>query len=128
MLFLTAEALTLCVLGKMSPESKKVWKDSYRVAKKYGIRAGFARVFGTGFISLVKVVAKTGIKRHAKWYLGMILVNTGLTCFSGRILLLTNATKIIKYSKACHSVCAASWRAAHNVAELLFIIIIFCKG
>jgi hypothetical protein len=36
--------------------------------------------------------------------------------------LLTNATKIVKYSKACHSVCAADWRTSDNIAELPFIL------
>jgi len=46
-----------------------------------------------------------------------------LTCVSGGLPLLTNATKVVKYSKAVHSVCAASWRAAHNVAELPLIVV-----
>jgi hypothetical protein len=28
----------------------------------------------------------------------------------------------VKYSKACHSVCAAAWRASHNIAEVPFIV------
>lgn len=52
----------------------------------------------------------------------LTFINSGLTCISGGIPLLTNTTKVVKYSKACHSVCAASWRAAHNVAELPLII------
>ena len=28
----------------------------------------------------------------------------------------------MKYSKACHSVCAAAWRGAHNIAELPLIV------
>ena len=63
------------------------------------------------------------VKRHAKGYIGGILINTGLTCISGGPPLLTNATKIVKYSKAVHSVCAASWRAAHNIAEFPLIAV-----
>ena len=37
--------------------------------------------------------------------------------------LITNGTKVVKYSKIVHSVCAASWRAAHNVAELPLIVV-----
>ena len=63
------------------------------------------------------------LKRHAKRYLGGILVDVGLTCVSGGMPLLTNATKALKYSKAVHSVCAAFWRAAHNIAELPLIAV-----
>ncbi len=38
---------------------------------------------------------------------------------------MTNATKVVKYAKACHSICAASLRAAHNVAELPLIAVDF---
>jgi hypothetical protein len=55
----------------------------------------------------------------------VILVDTGLTCITGGIPLLTNASKIVKYSKACHSVCAASWRVSHNIAELPLVVVDF---
>ena len=112
------EALTPCLMGKCAPETRKMWKERYRYAKKYGIRAGFAGVTGAGIVTIAKEAATDGIKRHGKRYIGGILVNSGLTCVTGGLPLLSNATKVIKYSKACHSVCAASWRAAHNVAEL----------
>jgi len=118
-----AEALTPYLMGKCSPETRKIWKERYRYAKKYGIRAGFVGVTGTGLVTLAKEAATDGIKRHAKRYIGGILVNGGLTCISGGLPLLTNATKVVKYSKACHSVCAASWRTAHNSAELLTIAV-----
>lgn len=81
----------------------------------------FAEITGTGVVTLLKEAASDGIKRHAKCYIGAILVNTGLT--SGGMALLTNATKVVKYSKAVHSVCAASWCAAHNIAEVLIIFV-----
>jgi len=117
-----AEALTPCLTQRLSAETRERWKERYRFGKKYGVRAGFGAITGTGCFTLVKEAAKDGVKRHAKRYIGGILVNSGLTCVSGGIPLLTNATKVVKYSKACHSVCAASWRAAHNVAELPLII------
>ena len=122
MVFPTAEALTPCLTGRLSPETRKIWKERYRITKKYGVRVGFGAISGTGCLTLVKEAAKDGVKRHAKRYIGGILVNSGLTCVSAGIPLLTNATKVVKYSKACHSVCAASWRAAHNVAELPLIL------
>ena len=103
-----AEALTLCLMGKCTSETRKIWKERYRYAKKYGIRAGLAGVTGTGLVTVAKEAATDGIKRHAKRYIGGILVNGGLMCVSGGLPLLTNATKVVKYSKACHSVCAVS--------------------
>lgn len=118
-----AEALTPCLMGRCSPETRKLWKDRYRSVKKYGIRAGFVGVTGTGLVTIAKEAATDGVKRHAKRYIGGILVDGGLTCISGGLPLLTNATKVVKYAKACHSVCAASWRAAHNIAEFPMIIV-----
>ena len=89
--------------------------------KKYGIRARFVRVTITGIARIAMEVATNGVKLNAKRYLDAILVDTGLTCISGGISILTNTTKVVKYSKAIHSVCAASWRAAHNIAELPMI-------
>ena len=120
-----AEALTPCFMGKCSAETRNKWKERYRYAKKYGIRAGFAGVTGTGLVTVVKEAAADGVKRHAKRYIGGILIDTGLTCLSGGVPLITNATKVVKYSKAVHSVCAASWRAAHNIAELPLIVVDF---
>ena len=79
-------------------------------------------VVWVGAYTLLKEAAKEGIKRHGKRYIGGILINSGLTFVSGGIPLMTNATKVVKYSKACHSVCAAAWRASHNIAEVPFIV------
>ena len=122
MVFPTNEVLTPCLTRNLPEETRKRWKERYRYAKKYGLRGGFGLLTGTGFYTLVKEAATDGIKCHSKRYLGLILMNIGLTCVTTSIPLLTNTTKIIKYSRAVHSVCAAAWRAAHNTAELSFII------
>ena len=79
-------------------------------------------VSGTGDYTLLKEASKEGVKRHGKRYIGGILINSGLYFVSGGIPLITNGTKIVKHSKTRHSVCAASWRASHNIAELPFIL------
>lgn len=53
------------------------------------------------------------------------MIASALTFVSVRVRLLTNATKVVKSAKTCYSVCAASWRAAHNVAELQLIVVDF---
>jgi hypothetical protein len=103
MVFPTVVALTPCLSQGLSPGTRKNLKEYYRTARKYGIRVGFGLVSGMGGYTLLKEAAKDGIKR----YIGGILVNSGLTCVSGGIFFLTNATIVVKYSKACHSVCAA---------------------
>jgi hypothetical protein len=112
MVFTPAVSITPCLTQKLSPESRKKLKEYYRTAKKYGIRGlfVFGLVSGTGSYTLLKEAAKEGVKRHGKGYIGGILINSGLTFVSGGIPLITNATKVVKYSKACHSVCAAAWR------------------
>ena len=122
MVFPTTEALTPSLTSRLSPDTRAKWKERYRIAKKYGIRTAFSGVTGTGLVSLAKEASVDGVKRHGKRYIGGILVNGGLTCISGGIPLLTNATKVVKYSKACYSACAAAWRTCHNVAELPLIV------
>jgi hypothetical protein len=108
-------------MGRCSPETRKTWKERYQYAKKYGIRTLFAGVTGTGLLTIVKEAATDSVKR----YIGIILIDGSLTCLTGAIPLVTNATKVLKYSKACHSVCAASWRVVHNAAELPMILVDF---
>jgi hypothetical protein len=118
-----SEGLTPCLTGGWSCERRRRWKERYRYVKKCGIRVGFAGVTTTGLVTVVTEACADGVKRHAKRYLGGILINTGLTFVSGGVPLVTNATRIVRYAKACHSVCAASWRAAHNIAELPMIVV-----
>ena len=114
---------TPCLMGKCSLETIRIWKEHYRYTKKSVIRAGFTAVTGIGIFTLAKEAVTDGVKRHAKRYIGGILVNGGFTCVLGGLPLLTNATKVVKYSKACDSVFAASWRVAHNIAELPIIAV-----
>ena len=66
MVFPTAEALTPSLTGHLSADTRAIWKERYRTAKKYGIRTVFSGVTGTGLISLAKEAAADGVKRHAK--------------------------------------------------------------
>ena len=61
-------------------------------------------------------IKKDKKKKKRSNYIGIILIDSGLTLISTGMPLITNGTKVVKYSKVVHSVCAASWRAAHNVA------------
>lgn len=49
-------------------------------------------------------------------------MNGGLTCMYSELTLITNSTSVIKYAKTCHLAYAATWRACHNAAKLLFIV------
>ena len=118
----TAEGLTPSLTSRLSADTRARWKERYRIGKKYGLRAAFSGVTCTGLITLAKEAALDSVKRHSKRYIGGILVTGGLTCVSGGLPLLTNATKVVKYSKACHSACAAAWRTCHNIAELPLIV------
>lgn len=123
MVFDSVEALTPCLTSRLSAQTRSVWKERYRMGKKYGIRATFSGVTCIGLVTVAKEVAADGIKRHGKRYLGSILMTSSLTGLSFAVPLLSNATKVVKFSKSCHSVCAAAWRASHNLVELPFI---FC--
>ena len=86
-------------------------KVHYRYVKKYEIRADCGLISGyEGYevMTLEEEAVGEGVKCHGKRYLGAILFDGGLTSISAAVPLLTNATKIIKYSKAVHSTCAAT--------------------
>lgn len=125
MTLLVTKVLTPCVMGSCSTETKNRWKERWRFTKKYGIRAGFAGVSSAGLVIIAKEACTNGVKRHAKRYIGGILVDAGLASISAGSPLLTNANKVVKYFKATHSVCAASssWRVAHNVAGMPLILL-----
>lgn len=54
-----AEALTTSSLkSRMNSAAREKLKKQYRVAKKYGIKAAWAVVTGSGVLELVKEVAK----------------------------------------------------------------------
>ena len=114
-----------CLTNYLNPETKKKLKIYYKYTKKYGIRAAFAGVTGTGVFGLIKEATKDGIKRHGKRYLGAILINSGGSLISGGLPLLTNSSKIVRYGKSCHSVCAGAWRVCHSSAELPFVLFDF---
>ena len=38
------EALTPCLMGGCSAETRKIWKERYRYGKKYGVRTLFAEL------------------------------------------------------------------------------------
>ena len=117
-----AEALTPCLTKRLSPERRNRLKEHYRKVKKYGIRTAFAGITAGGLVSLAKDLGKEQAFFHGKRYLGCILAGCGLTSISIAVPLVTNMTKVIKYGKACHSVCAAGWRVTHNLVELPFAI------
>ena len=122
MVFSVIVSITPCLTQNLSPESRKKLKEYYRTAKKYGIRGLLSVVAGTVCYTVLKEAATEGVKRHGKRYVGSMLVNSGVSLASAGLPLITNATKVVKYSKACHSVCAATWRVTHNLAELPFLL------
>ena len=123
--FISKETMTSCpcLLSKCSDETRNRLKQKYLYMKKYGIRAACCGVTVNGLILMTKEMCADGVKRHAKRYLGLILVNGGLTSVSAGATILSNSTKVLKYAKGAHSICAASWRVAHNIAEVPFIIV-----
>ena len=62
----------------------------------------FATVTGTELVRLIRESVTDRIKRHSKRYLGIILINNGMTSVSIALSLLTNANKAYKYALAFH--------------------------
>lgn len=103
-------------------KDKKQAKEIYRNIKKHGIRGTFLLANGVGLWCVVKELAADGIICQGKRYLGSCLMHFGCYTFSGGAVLVTNFTTVVKYSKTLHSICAAGYRCAHNLAETPMLI------
>ena len=91
----TTDALTPCLTSRLSAETRTKWKERYRRGKKYGIRAAFSGVTGTGLVTLAKEAAADGVKRHAKRYIGGILIKWRFK------LCICGTPACYKYNKSC---------------------------
>ena len=121
-----AEALTTPSLtSRMNPAARARFKEKYRVAKKYGIKAAWGVVTGSGVLELAKEVVKGEVVHQGKERLGsLILLGCGHVGL-GAIPLVTKSTKIIKYAKKAHSVTSCIYRCAHDASEVPLVMLDF---
>lgn len=93
-----AEALTTpCLTSKMNTSAREELKEKYRVAKRYGIKAAWGVVTGSGVLELAKEVAKGEIVKHGKKKVGsLILLGCG-HIGTGALTLVTNSTKFLNF-------------------------------
>ena len=121
-----AEALTTpCLTSRMNPAAREELKEKYRVAKRYGIKAAWGVVTGSGVLELAKEVAKGEIVKHGKKKVGaLILLGCG-HIGTGALTLVTNSTKFLNYTKKAHSITSCIYRCAHDASEVPLIALDF---
>ena len=121
-----AEALsTPCLTSKMNPAAREKLKEQYRVAKRYGIKAAWGVVTGSGIFELTKEIAKGEIVKQGKEKVGSLILLGCSHIGLGSLTLITNSTKIIKYTKKVHSVTSCIYRCAHDCSEVPVIALDF---
>ena len=115
--------MSFYVLLKCSPSTQELWKQRYKMAKKYGIRIAFGSITGWSLVSLIKEACYNKVKVYGKHKIGTLLFGVGVTSTTKAIPLITTATQLVKYSKAAHSLSATFWRTADNLSEITFVFI-----
>jgi len=121
-----AEALTTPSLtSRMNPAARKKLKEQYRVAKRYGIKAAWGIVTGSGVLELAKEVSKGAIVDQGKKKVGSLILLGCSHIGLGAITVVTNSTKVIKYAKKAHSVTSCIYRCAHDASEVPLIALDF---
>jgi hypothetical protein len=121
-----ADALTTpCLTNGMNPVAREKLKEQYRIAKRYGIKAAWGVVTGSGVVELATEVVKGEIVRQGKQKVGSLILLGCTHIGLGVVPLITNSTKIIKYAKKAHSVTSCIYRCAHDASEVPLIAIDF---
>jgi hypothetical protein len=121
-----AEALTTPSLtSHMNPIARQKLKENYRVAKRYGIKAAWGVVTGSGVLELTKEVAKGEIVRQGKKKVGSLILLGCSHIGVGALTVVTNSTRVIKYAKKAHSVTSCMYRCAHDASEVPMIALDF---
>ncbi len=122
-----AEALTTpCLTSRMDPTSREKLKEKYRVAKKYGIKAAWGAVTGSGVLELGKEALKGEVLTRGRKKIGSLLLLgcTHIGC-GAAIPLVTNSTRIVGYAKKAHSVTSCIYRCAHDASEVPLVALDF---
>jgi hypothetical protein len=121
-----SEALTTpCLTSRMNPAARKELKEKYRVAKKYGIRAAWGAVTGSGLLEIGKEVVKGQVVHHGKERIGGLILLGCSHIGLGALPLVTNSTKILKYAKKAHSFTSCVYRCAHDASEVPLVALDF---
>ena len=121
-----AEALTTPSLtSHMNPVARQRLKENYRVAKRYGIKAAWGVVTGSGVLELAKEVAKGEIVKQGKQKVGSLILLGCSHIGVGALTVVTNSTRVIKYAKKAHSVTSCIYRCAHDASEVPLIALDF---
>jgi len=96
-------------------------RKKYAQAKCVGIRSALGVIIGAGAVSIAKEAGKGAIQYYGRRWIGTAFITVGGYLGFGGFPLVTNATKIVKYGKACHNCCAVIMDATETTAGIPFI-------
>ena len=116
---------TRCLLSNWNETDILALEEKYAQAKCYGIRASLGVVTGAGVISVGKEVSKGVLQYYGRRWLGTALVTVGGYFGFAGVPLLTNATKVVRYGKACHNCFATIMDASETTAGIPLIALEF---
>ena len=116
---------TRCLLSNWNKTDICALEHKYAQAKCVGIRAALGVMTGSGVISLAKKASKGVLQYYGRRWIGTAFITVGGYLGFGGLPLITNATKIVKYGKACHNGCAALMDATETTAGLPLIALEF---
>ena len=90
--------MSFYALSKCSPSTQELWKQRYKMAKKYGIRTAFGSITDWSFVSLINEAYYDKVKVYGKYKIGTLLFGVGVISTTVVIsLITTTATQVVKY-------------------------------
>ena len=116
---------TKCLLSNWNETDILALEEKYAQAKCVGVRACLGVITGSGAISVAKEAGKGVFRYYGRRWIGAAFITVGGYFGFGGIPLVTNATKLVKYGKACHNCCAAIMDASETTAGLPLVAIEF---
>ena len=116
---------TRCLLSNWNETDILALEEKYARAKCVGLRSALSVVTGAGVVSVAKEAGKGVFQYYGRRWIGTAFITVGGYLGFGGIPLVTNATKIVKYGKACHNGCAAIMDATETTAGIPFVALEF---
>lgn len=108
-------------LRNLNETQYKVYAHQYSRAKAGGIRGIYLWSSGAGVFGIVQDVGKGIVIDYGKRKLAAVCINTGAWLISTAVIVFTNASKIVNFTKSVHSVAAFCFECVEDSTNLAFL-------
>ena len=95
--------------------------NKYSTAKRYGLRGVMMFASGAGVLGIVKDVAKGTVINYGKRKFAAVAINGALYVCSTAVMVLTNATKIIKWASRVHSATSFVFKCVEDTGNVVLL-------